>query len=318
MDQRLKGKNAVVTGSSRGIGKAIALALAAEGASVVVNSSGSGPKGPGTDLKPLNDVVDEIKAKGGVAIASCGSVADFAYAGSLIDTCVDNFGSIDILVNCAGIRELSSITDVPLELWHQLINVHLHGTFNCCRHACPLMAQQRSGRIMNVGSHAFLGIYGGTGYAAAKGGIISLTWAIAKDMQEYGVTCNVFCPGAKTRLSSGQWYEEYIRALHARGLLTEAQKNYSLNPPNPDLVPPLILYLATDEAANITGQVFTVAGGHVGLFPEPKEVTLIYKNYKKYGPWTIDEIAELLPSKLSMNLLNPSPAKPSGEDSAQQ
>ena len=316
MSQRLKGKNAVVTGSSRGIGKAIALALAAEGACVVVNSSGSSPKGPGTDLKPLNDVVDEIKAKGGVAIASCGSVADFAYAGRLITTCVDKFGSIDILVNCAGIVEVSSIIDVPPELWHQVIDVHLNGTFNCCRHACPLMAEQRSGRIMNVSSHAFLGIYGSPGYAAAKGGIISLTWAIAKDMKEYRVTCNALCPGAKTRMSSGQWYEEFISALHARGLLTEAQKNYSLNPPDPDLVPPLILYLASDEAANITGQVFTVAGGHVGLFPEPKEVTLIYKNYKKYGPWTIDEIAELLPSKLSMNLLNPSPAKPSGEDSA--
>jgi 3-oxoacyl-[acyl-carrier protein] reductase len=316
MSHRLKRKNAVVTGSSRGIGKAIALALAAEGARVLVNSSGSGPEGPGTDLKPLNDVADEIKAKGGVAIASCGSVGDFAYAGRLIRACVNNFGSIDILVNCAGIGEVGTIIDVPLEVWLHVVDVHLNGTFNCCRHACPLMAQQRSGRIINVASHAFLGIYGGTGYAAAKGGIISLTRAIARDMQEYGVTCNAFCPGAKTRLASGQWYEEYIRALHARGLLTEEQKKYALNPPDPDLVPPLILYLATDEAANITGQVFTVAGGHVGLFPEPKEVTLIYKNYKKYGSWTIDEIAKLLPAKLSMNLADLSPAKPSDEKSA--
>ena len=109
MSRRLKGKNAVVTGSSHGIGKAIALALAAEGARVVVNSSGAGPEGPGTDLKPLNDVVDEIKAKGGIAIASCGSVADFTYAGRLIKACVDNFGSIDILVNNAGIAEQGSI-----------------------------------------------------------------------------------------------------------------------------------------------------------------------------------------------------------------
>jgi len=316
MGQRLKGKNAVVTGSSLGIGKAIALALAAEGASVVVNSSGSSPEGPGTDLKPLNNVADEITAKGGMAIASCGSVADFAYAGTLIKTCVDNFGSIDILVNCAGIGEVGTIIDVPPEVWQHVVDVHLNGTFNCCRHACPLMAQQRNGRLINVGSHAFLGIYGGTGYAAAKGGIISLTRAIARDMEEYGVTCNALCPGAKTRLASGQWYEEYIRALHARGLLTEEQEKYALNPPDPHFVPPLILYLATDEAANITGQVFTVAGGHVGLFPEPKEVTLTYKNYKKYGPWTIDEIAELLPSKISANLVNSSPAKPSGEELA--
>jgi len=282
----------------------------------VVNSSGTGPQGPGTDLKPLNDVVDEIKAKGGIAVASCGSVADFAYAGRLIKTCVDNFGSIDILVNNAGIAEQGSIIDVPLEVWHQVIAVHLNGTFNCCRHVCPLMAQQRGGRIINVSSHAFLGIYGGTSYAAAKGGIISLTRAIAKDMREYGVTCNVYCPAAKTRLSTGQWYEEYISALHDRGLITEEQKKYALSPPDPDFVPPLILYLATDEAANITGQVFTVGGGQIGLFPEPKEVSLMYRNYKKYGPWTVDEIAELLPSKLGMYLANPSPAKPSGEKSA--
>jgi len=169
---------------------------------------------------------------------------------------------------------------------------------------------------MNVGSHAFLGTYGGTGYAAAKGGIISLTRAMARDMGEYGVTCNAFCPGAKTRLSSGQWYEEYIGALHARGLLTEVQENAALNPADPDLVPPLILYLSTDEAANITGQVFTVAGGHVGLFPEPKEVTLIYKNYKKYGPWTIDEITRLMPSKLGVYLVNPPPVKPPDEKAA--
>ncbi len=316
MSQILKGKNAVVTGSSHGIGKAIALALAAEGASVVVNSSGSSPEGPGTYLKPLNDVVDEIRTKGGVAIASCGSVADFAFAVRLIKTCMDNFGSIDILVNCAGIGEVGTIIDVPSEVWQHVVDVHLNGTFNCCRHACPLMAQQRSGRIINVGSHAFLGIYGGTGYAAAKGGIISLTRAIARDMEEYGVTCNAFCPGAKTRLASGQWYEEYIRALHTRGLLTEEQEKYALNPPDPRFVPPLILYLASDEAANITGHVFTVAGGHVGLFPEPKEVTLLYKNYKKYGSWTIGEIAELLPPKLSMNLVESPPDQPSGENSA--
>lgn len=316
MSEKLKGKNAVVTGSSHGIGKAIALALAAEGVSVVVNSSGSGPKGPGTDLKPLNDVVDAIKAKGGVAIASCGSVADFSYAGRLIKTCVDNFGSIDILVNCAGIGEVGTIIDVPLEVWQHVIDVHLNGTFNCCRHACPSMAQQRSGRIFNVGSHAFLGTYGGTGYAAAKGGIISLTRAIARDMREYGVTCNAFCPGARTRLSSGRWYEDHIRALHTRGLLTEGQKNAALNPPDPHLVPPLILYLATDAAANITGQVFTIAGGHVGLFPESREVSLISKDYRKYGPWTIDEIARLLPLKLGGDLVNPSPGKSPDEKSA--
>ncbi|MCX6000427.1 MAG: SDR family NAD(P)-dependent oxidoreductase, partial [Chloroflexi bacterium] len=162
MSRLLSGKNAVVTGSSRGIGRAIALALAEDGANVVVNSSGVDTGMPGTNLDPLGSVVADIVSRGGQAVASRGSVADFAYAGDLIRTCVDSFGSIDILVNCAGVGEVGSIIDVPLEVWQHVIGVHLNGTFNCCRHASPLMAAQRRGRILNVGSHAFLGIYGGT------------------------------------------------------------------------------------------------------------------------------------------------------------
>ncbi len=297
ISRRLNGKNSVVTGSSHGIGKAIALALAAEGANVVVNGSGTGPDGPGTDLKPLNDVVNEIQAKGGVAIASCGSVADFDYAERLIKASVDNFGSIDILVNCAGIGEVGSIIDVPLEVWHKVVDVHLNGTFYCCRHAAPLMAKQNSGRIINAGSHAFLGIFGGTGYAAAKGGIISLTRAMARDLKTYGITCNAFCPGARTRLSSGDRYEKQIKSLHARRCLTDEQMKAALNPPDPSFVAPLVLYLSTDEAAHINGQVFSVSGGYVGLFPESEEEALIYRDAIKQGAWTIDELAKVLPGK---------------------
>lgn len=255
------------------------------------------------------EVVNEFRVNGGVAIPSWGSVADFEYAGNLIKLCMESFGSVDILVNCAGIGETSTIIDVPLEVWHQVIDVHLNGTFNCCRHACQFMAQQRSGRIINVGSHAFLGIYGGTAYAAAKGGIISFTKAIARDMKEHGVTCNAFCPGARTRLSSGQRYEEHIRTLQARGLLSESQAKYALNPPEPRFVPPLIVYLASDDASHITGQVFTVAGGHIGLFLEPKEVTLMYRSHKKHGPWTVEEIASFLPLKLGSGLTGDSPGE---------
>ncbi len=298
MRRKLEGKNAVVTGSSHGIGKAIALALAAEGAKVVVNGSGTGPDGPGTDLKPLNDVVNEIEAKGGTAVAGCGSVADFDYAGRLIKTCVDNFGSIDILINCAGIGEVGTIMDVPAEVWHKVVHVHLDGTFNCCRHAAPLMAKQNSGRIINTGSHAFLGIFGGTGYAAAKGGIISLTRAMARDLKAHGVTCNAFCPGAKSRLSTGEAYEMKIRTLCDRGCLTEQQMEAALNPPDPSFVAPLVLYLSTDEAAHINGRVFSVSGGYVGLFPEPEEEFLIYRDVMKEGAWTIDALAKALPGKL--------------------
>lgn len=286
MGLRLRGKNAVVTGSSRGIGKAIALALAAEGANVVVNGSG-------TDLKPLDDLVDEIMGKGGTAVAGCGSVADFSFAGSLIKTCVDNFGSIDILINCAGIGEVGTIVDVPVEVWQRVVDVHLNGTFNCCRHASALMVRQKRGRIINTASHAFLGIFGGTAYAASKGGIISLTRAMARDLKDSGVTCNAFCPGAKTRLSTGEEYEEKINALYEKGSLTKEQKYGALNPSDPGLLTPLVVYLSTDDAAHITGQVFSIAGGYIGLFPEPEEVFLGYKDEEKDGLWTMEEIANL-------------------------
>jgi len=297
MSHKLKGKNAVVTGSSHGIGKAIALALAGEGANVVVNGSGAGPQGPGTELRPLHDVVDEIKAKGGAAVAGCGSVADFRYAGSLIKTCVDNFGSIDILITCAGIGEVGTIVDVPVEVWRQVVDVHLNGTFNCCRHASALMVRQKSGRIINTASHAFLGIFGGTAYAASKGGIISLTRAMASDLKGSGVTCNAFCPGAKTRLSTGGEYEEKINALYEKECLTKEQKYRALNPSYPGLLTPLVVYLSTDDAAHINGQVFSIAGGYIGLFPEPEEVFLGYKDEEKDGLWTMDEIANLGPLK---------------------
>jgi len=296
-----------VTGSSHGIGRAVALAMAAEGVMVVVNGSGTGPAGVGSDLESLNSVAMEIKSSGGTAVASCGSVADFTYAETLIKTCLDAFGRLDILVNCAGIPEVGSIIDVPLEIWQQVIGVHLNGTFNCCRHACPLMAEQRSGRILSIGSHAFLGVYGGTAYAAAKGGIVSLTKAMARDMGDYGVTCNVLLPGALTRLSTGEAYEQRIRSLHARGLLTERNTAEALNPPPPEYVPPLVLYLASDEAASITGQVFAVSGGYVGLLTDPEEVLLVFRDHKKAPPWTAEELAALLPHKLAVLNSPPTP-----------
>ncbi len=310
MGQRLNGKNAVVTGSGRGIGRAIALALAAEGASMVVNDPGVAPDGSGTDLNPANEVVQEIKNQGGLAVANYDSVADFANAGKLIKSCVDNFGRLDILVNCAGILRGAPIYDMSEEDWDAVINVHLKGTFNCCRHACALMVQQGSGRIINTTSETWLGTVGGTAYPAAKGGIVSLTRSIAREMGRYGVTCNAIAPEAATRLTENELMQVGFRGWYEAGYITKERLDELLDLAGPETVAPIVLYLATDEAANINGRVFGCCGGRVTLYSEPEEVKGIYKDYKKDGPWTLDELIELIPRTLAVGLVNPSLPEP--------
>jgi len=168
--------------------------------------------------------------------------------------------------------------------------VHLTGTFNCCRHAAPHLVAAGSGAIVNTSSHAFLGVYGGTGYAAGKGGVNSLTWALARDLAEHGVRCNAVCPGARTDLSSGPDYERKVRALHRRGLLDDALLAASLDPAPPEFVAPMYAYLVSDAARDISGQVFSVSGNYVGRFPAAAEELLLYRDHADGRTWTLDEL----------------------------
>lgn len=280
----MQGKAAVVTGASRGIGRAVALALAAEGASVVVN---------GRDAAAVDGVVAQIRREGGVAHAFVGSVADFEIAAALVEACVDRHGAIDALVNCAGVAEPdgSSILDLSAEAWHELIGVHLTGTFNTCRHAAPRMAERRAGTIVNTSSHAYLGRYGGTGYPAGKGGVNSLSFAIAAELREFGVRANAVCPGGRTRLSTGPDYERHIEALHARGLLDDVTRQASLSPPDPEHTGPLYAFLASDRSEGITGRLFTARGGYVGVHDRPSESLLAYRD-EADGPWPVEALAQ--------------------------
>jgi NAD(P)-dependent dehydrogenase (short-subunit alcohol dehydrogenase family) len=293
MADGLAGKRVVVTGSSQGIGREVALRLAAEGASVVVNGSGSTPGA-------LEGVVSEILAAGGRAVACPGSVAEPETAERLVDACVRSFGGLDVLINVAGVAEppRSSILNIGLEDWRRQIDVHLNGTFYACRAAARLMAGQRSGVIINTSSHGFQGIYGGTGYAAAKGATNSLTYALAKDLAEHGVRVNAVCPGARTRLSTGPEYEESIRTLHARGLLDDAMMKASLNPAGPEFVAALYAYLASDLADGITGKLFSGAGGYVGLFDGPSERPLAFRKVSAGEGWSLDELHAALAKAL--------------------
>jgi NAD(P)-dependent dehydrogenase (short-subunit alcohol dehydrogenase family) len=199
----LEGKVAVVTGSGRGIGRGVAMLMAAEGAKVVVNDPGVAVDGTGHDNGPAAEVVAEIKAKGGTAVPNFDTVATLEGGENIIKTALDNFGRIDILVNVAGILRDRMIFNMPKEDWDAVIAVHLKGHFNTIKPASILMRQQRWGRIINFSSTSGLtGNAGQANYGAAKAGIAGLTRVVARDLGRYGVTCNAIAPGAATRMTA--------------------------------------------------------------------------------------------------------------------
>ena len=303
MGERLKGKNAIVTGAARGVGREVALALAAEGAKVMVNDLGGNVDGTGTSIEPANEVVEEIRKRGGVAIANFENVADFTAAERIIKSCVENFGKLDILVNVAGVLRDRMIWNMTEEEWDTVITVHLKGTFNTCRHACRLMKDQGSGRIINTTSGAWLGVTAHVNYCAAKGGIVSLTRAIAREMGRFGVTCNCYTPFAATRMTLTEEVKTSWKKRLEAGLMAQEHYDNMLKMPGPEGAVPIVLYLATDESANVNGQVFWSSTGKLALYSEPVETKTIYRD----GQWTLDELIELFPNTLGQNLINPAP-----------
>ena len=307
MGTRLQGRNAVVTGAGRGIGREVALALAAEGARVVVNDPGVSRAGTGSDMAPADEVVAEIEKRGGTAIANYESVTDFAAAERIIKSCVDNFGRIDILVNCAGVLRERMVFNMPEEDWDIVLITHLKGTFNMCRHACVSMREQRHGRIINVTSDAWRGTIGQSNYGAAKGGIVSFTRGIARELGRYGITCNCIAPMAATRMTMTEEVKAGWKKRVEAGIWTKEHYEEVMDMPGPEFVPPAAVYLATDAAADINGQVIGCGGGRVALYSEPVEIRGIYKDYKKEGPWTVDELINLVPKTLLVGYINPAP-----------
>jgi NAD(P)-dependent dehydrogenase (short-subunit alcohol dehydrogenase family) len=200
----LDGRSAVVTGAGRGIGRDIALCLAAEGARVVVNDVGVSLGGEGTGEDPAAQVCKEIEAAGGNAVPNHDSVSDFDGAGRIISTAVDAFGGIDILVNNAGIVRDRTIVKMDESDYDAVIAVHQKGTFNTVRHAAPLMKDAGYGRIVNITSSAGLrGNFGQTNYGAAKAAIMGMTFVWALELGKYGVTVNAVAPAGFTRMTEG-------------------------------------------------------------------------------------------------------------------
>ena len=243
----------------------------------------------GRDHVAVSDAVSSI---GGRAIGHPGSPADPAVADALIDSCVDEFGSIGALINCAGTPEPagSSILNVTSTQFRELLDVHLGTAFETCRAAAPKMVAQGGGAIVNTSSFAFLGDYGGTGYPAGKGGVNGLTLAIAAELREYGVRANVVCPGAKTRISTGPDYEAQIADLNRRGLLDDVNAQGALDAPPAEYVAPTYAYLVSDRATDVTGQIFIAAGGFVGRFDKQTPNILAYRDHHDSPPWSLDDL----------------------------
>jgi NAD(P)-dependent dehydrogenase (short-subunit alcohol dehydrogenase family) len=306
MGERLKGRAAVVTGAGRGIGRAIAELLAAEGAAVVVNDLGGNVDGSGAAASVADEVVEAIRARGGTAVANHDSVADFRAAERIVETAVKEFGAIDILVNNAGILRDRMLFNMSEAEWDAVIAVHLKGTFNCTRHAAARMREQRRGRIISMSSTS--GVFGNSGqanYGAAKDGIAGLTRVVARDLGKYGITVNAVCPGAATRMT--QTVSDRARTAREKSGIQGpgGQRTFQLEHTGPENVAPWVVYLATDAARHVNGQLFFVMGGLIALLNYPAPVRTMHTD----GRWTPEDIATLFPRTLGLDLVNPAPPR---------
>ena len=268
----LEGKVAVVTGAGRGIGAGHARLLAAEGAHVVVND---------LDPEPAREVVDEIVATGGTAIANADNVASWDGAGRAFAEAVDTYGRVDVLVNNAGILRDAMTFAITEEEWDAVITVHLKGHMAMCHQAAKhwrdraKAGEELTGRIVNTASES--GLFGQPGqanYSAAKAGIISLTLVLARELKKYGVTANVVCPRALTRMTAS----------------VEGAEEFMSGPDwDPENVAPMVVFLASDAAADISGQVFVVWGPRVHLIQGFNKVVTLDRGE---GRWTVQELAD--------------------------
>jgi NAD(P)-dependent dehydrogenase (short-subunit alcohol dehydrogenase family) len=278
MEQRLTGKVAVITGGGGGIGKCAALALAADGVIVVVNDFGTGPDG----IKLADKAASEVVKAGGKAVVNYDSVTTVASAAKIIKTATDNFGRLDILLNCAGNIIGTSTLEITQEQWDSTLAIHIGGHFSCSQAAARVMVQQKSGgSIINFASRGAFPMFGASGssYAVAKAGILGFTTALSQELKKYDIRVNAICPNASTPL---------FPSTDPRGGMG-IPRTLSLDPAD---IAPILVYLVTDAAKNITGQFIYAAGGDFCIFDQPLKPRIYVR---KIGKWTVDEIGDVMP-----------------------
>jgi len=292
MGKSLIDRVAVVTGGGRGIGRAVAILMAKEGARVVVNDLGVDPDGSGSSHSPADDVVQEINDSGGMAVANHDSVASLEGGQSIIKTAITNFNRIDILVNNAGIFGMKQLVDMSEQEWDTFIQVNLKGHFACTKSAIPYMIEQKYGRIINMSSMAALGPAGAgaTHYATAKAGILGFTRSLSRELGQYGITVNAVMPVARTRM--------------VKMVSSMMQIKPQRSPQTPDDIAPIVVYLASDSAGNINGATFSARiKGLIQLINDPKAVNGIYR---KRG-WSLADLSKVIPKTMAEELVNPAP-----------
>jgi 3-oxoacyl-[acyl-carrier protein] reductase len=302
----LEGKSGIVTGAGRGIGREVALLLAKEGASVIVNDPGVGRGGEETDEKPADALVAEILDAGGKAAANYDSVAEYNNAERMVMQCVDTYGKIDFLVNVAGMLRERMIWNMTEDDFDQVILVHLKGHWNMCHHAIKLMRSARYGRIVNFSSDAFKGAVGQCNYAAAKAGIIGLTRSIARECGRYGITANAMCPMAATRMTVNDAVIAGWKRRLERGLLTQSEYEARMAMPGPEYVAPMVVYLCTENSRDVNGQLFHAERSLVHTYYFGEEARSMYKHTDD-GMFTVDELIKTVPASLMDGIPNVAP-----------
>ncbi|MCG7210540.1 SDR family oxidoreductase [Streptomyces arenae] len=281
MGNFLAGRVVAVTGAGRGIGRAVALAAAAEGARVVVNDYGVAVDGGSPAGEVAEAVVKEIEAAGGEAVAVADDISTMAGGQRIVDVALASYGRLDGVVCVAGILRERMLFNMTEEEWDPVIATHLKGTFTVFRAASAVMRKQRAGTLIGFTSGNHQGSVAQPNYSAAKGGIISLVRSAALGLHKYGVTANTVAPVARTRMSAGVPTE-----------LAEIGE--------PEDVAAFVVYLLSDAArdAGITGQVYTVAGPKIAVWAQPRELRAAYA---EGGTWTPERIAEVLPGSVGVD-----------------